>query len=363
MDTLTPVYVSGYASEEDKGIYQYEFNSTNGTLTRKGCAAVTERPSYFCFHKSGQRVYAVNEVPEYNGEKTGYVSCFLREKETGTFTLLNEKPSGGEDPCHAVCDATGSYLLVANYNGGSCSVFPIDPSSHRLEPASCLTLHQDQNYAGTLGVPDRQEKPHCHSIDLDPIAQQYAFSCDLGSDVLVVYKFDRHQGTLAPHSDFRFPKGAGPRHLKFVPNNNNFCYVVSELSNDVYMLEFNFHEGKFYEVQRIHALPDDFTGENLASEIEITPNSKFLYVSMRGHDTIAIFRIDERTGKLSLVGHHSTGGKHPRHFTLDPTGNFILVANKDSNNLVVLKINNETGLLEQVSTTHHVEPTCIQCWA
>jgi 6-phosphogluconolactonase len=327
MDKLVPVYVSGYASEEDKGIYQYEFNSSDGTLRRKGCAAVTERPSYFCFHKSGQHVYAVNEVPDYKGENTGFVSCFLREKETGNLTLVNHQPSGGEDPCHAVCDATGSYLLVANYNGGSCSVFPIDASSHQLEAASSLISHQDF-YAGTLGVPDRQEKPHCHSIDLDPIAQQYAFSNDLGSDVLVVYKFDRHQGKLAHHSEFKFPKGAGPRHLKFAPNNNNFCYVVCELSNDLCMLEFNFHEGKFYEVQRIHCLPDDYKEESLASEIEISPNSKFLYVSMRGHDSIAIFRIDERTGKLALLGHQPTGGKHPRHFTLDPTGQFILVANK-----------------------------------
>ncbi|CEP15608.1 hypothetical protein [Parasitella parasitica] len=363
--TELPVYVSGYTNEQSVGIYQYSFNTRTGALTPKGLAVESVNPSYFTFHAGNQHLYTVNEVGEYKGQKTGYVSAYARNKETGELTLLNEQPSGGEDPCHAVVDTTGNHLLVANYTGGSASVFPINnpgaPDSV-LGEMICKAVH-NQTHQATLGVPDRQEKPHVHSIDLDPIAQHYAFCNDLGCDALVTYKFDRNStGELTHHSTFEFPKGTGPRHLKFAPNHNNFCYVVCELSNDVYMLEFNFHEGVFYKVQQIHALPQDWDGEDLGSEIDITPNGKFLYVSMRGYDALTIFKIDERTGKLGLVGYQKTGGKHPRHFTLDPTGSFVLVGNKDSDNIAVFKINPDTGFLTQVSSVAHVQPTCIQFW-
>jgi 6-phosphogluconolactonase len=332
-NTAQPVYVSGYTNDKSVGIYSYSFDATTGILTAKGLAAESVNPSYFCFHESGQHLYAVNEVGEYKGAKTGYVSAYTRNKETGNLTLINEQPSGGEDPCHAVCDSTGNFLLVANYTGGSAAVFPINSpglTDSSLGSIVSNPVHSD-SYQHTEGVPDRQEKPHVHSIDLDPVAQNYVFTNDLGCDILVTYRFDRQKtGELVPHSTFTFPKGAGPRHLKFAPNNNSFCYVLSELSNDVFMLEFNFHEGKFEKVQQIHALPQDFDGENLGSEIDISPNGKFLYVSMRGYDCITIFEIGEQTGKLTLVGYQNTGGKHPRHFTIDPTGSFILVGNKVS---------------------------------
>ncbi|KAI8075429.1 Lactonase, 7-bladed beta-propeller-domain-containing protein [Gilbertella persicaria] len=359
------LYVSGYTNEESVGIYQYTFDTKTGVLTPKGLAAKADNPSYLCLHKTGQHMYALSEVDEYKGQKTGYISTYTRDKETGKLNLVNEQPSGGEHPCHGICDATGNYLLVANYNGGSTSVLPIkNPGSpeYALGEISSQVIH-NEHFKATGGVPDRQEKPHVHSVDLDPIAQQYVFVNDLGCDLLVTYKFDRQNaGSLAIHSTFEFPKGAGPRHLKFAPNHNHFCYVVTELSNDIFMLEFNFQEGKFNLIQQIHALPEDFTGSNTAAEIDITPNGKFMYASMRGYDAITIFEIDEWSGKLSLVGYQPTGGKYPRHFTLDPTGNFLLVGNKDSNNVVVFKIDQKTGALAEVSKVSHVQPTCIQFW-
>ncbi|KAI8971943.1 Lactonase, 7-bladed beta-propeller-domain-containing protein [Mycotypha africana] len=364
--TEIPVYISGYTNKESRGIYLYSFDPATGVLIPKDLAAESVNPSFFTINKSNRHLYAVNEVQEYKGQKTGYISAYVRDKETGLLTLVNEQPSAGEDPCHLVCDSTGNYLLVANYSGGSIGVLPIiSPGS----PDSALgrvisNPNHNSLYDATFGVANRQEKAHIHSIDLDPIAQHYAFANDLGCDLLVTYKFDRqNSGELNPFSTFEFPKGAGPRHLKFAPNHNNFCYVVAELSNEVFMLEFNFHEGKFYKVQQIPALPEDFKDFNLGSEIDISPNGKFLYVSMRGYDAITIFSIDEWSGKLSLVGYQNTGGKHPRHFTIDPTGNFLIVGNMHSNNVVVFKMNQNTGLLTQVSTVDHIQPTCIQFWA
>ncbi|KAI8346167.1 Lactonase, 7-bladed beta-propeller-domain-containing protein [Blakeslea trispora] len=363
MSTESTVYVSGYTNEQSKGIYQYTFDTQKGTLTRKGLAVETVNPSYFTIHKTGQHMYAVNEVGEYKGQKTGYVSCFLREKTTGQLELVNEQSSGGVDPCHVVDDATGHYIAVANYTGGSTSYFPIDPSSTEahLKPYSSQVVH-DEHFKATGGVPDRQEKPHVHSVDLDPIAQTYLFANDLGSDLLVTYRVDKASNAIKIHSTFEFPTGSGPRHLKFAPNHNNFCYVITELSNDIYMLEFNFQEGKFNKVQQVHALPKDYQGDNLGAEIDITPNGKFLYASMRGYDAITIFEIDEWSGKLSLVGYQPTGGKHPRFFTFDPTGRFLLVGNKDSDNIVVFEVDQKTGALTQVSEVSHVQPTCIKFW-
>lgn len=323
------VYVSGYTNSEGLGIYQYQFDEATGALSSKTLAAESNNPSYFICRDNN--LYAVNEVGEYKGESTGYVSCYYRNKETGQLNLVNEQPSGGEDPCHLTCDATGNHLLVANYSGGSASVFPIEglgtPES-KLGSSVSFVKHIEL-YTASHGNPERQEKPHVHSVDLDPIGQQYAFTNDLGCDLLVTYKFERNnQGKLSPHASFQFPTGAGPRHLKFSPTNNNFCYVLTELSNDIHMLDFNFENGSFREVQKIHALPEDFNGENIGAEIDISPNGKFLYASMRGYDAITIFKIDGFTGKLSLVDFQSTGGKHPRFFTIDPTGAFMLVANK-----------------------------------
>lgn len=324
------VYVSGYTNEISKGIYGYFFNSTSGSLTPKGLVIESVNPSFFTTHNNN--LYTVNEVGEYKGQPTGYVSTYYKDDKTGKLVLINEQPSGGQDPCHVTCDKSGKYLYVANYSGGSASVFPIlspgSPKSSLGEMTS--NVFDNATYKASFGVPDRQEKPHVHSINLDPIAQKYVFTNDLGCDVLVTYKFDRKDGQLLPHSSFEFPAGTGPRHLKFAPNNNNFCYLISELSNDIYMLEFNFHQGEFNQVQKIHGLPKDFKGENLGAEIDIHPNGKFLYASMRGYDAISIFKIDGHSGKLTTVGYQNTGGKHPRHFTIDPTGNYLIVGNKVS---------------------------------
>ncbi|KAI8374668.1 Lactonase, 7-bladed beta-propeller-domain-containing protein [Radiomyces spectabilis] len=363
MSPLT-VYVSGHTNDTSRGIYQYEFDTETGVLTPKGLAAESKNPTFFAFHKSGQHLYAVNEVAEYKDLPTGYLSAYNVDKDTGKLTLANEQPTDGEEPCHLALDTIGGeYVLVANYSGGSVASFPIiSPGSpqSRLGEAVCVHRHANHHKASG-GIPDRQEKPHAHSVDIDPTAHKWMISMDLGCDLAIVYQFDRRNGgKLAPHSTFQFPKGTGPRHLKFAPHNDGYCYVISEFSNVIFMLEFNFLEGKFYEVQRINGLPDDFKGENLGSEIDISPDGKHLYASMRGHDSIAMYTIDEYTGKLSLIGHQSSGGKHPRHFTIDPKGRFLLVGNKDSNNITVFKIDQETGRLTEVHKAEHEQPTCIK---
>ncbi|KAI9255503.1 Lactonase, 7-bladed beta-propeller-domain-containing protein [Sporodiniella umbellata] len=344
-----PLYVSGYNSQ---GIYLYTFDTESGTLCSQGLAAESQAPSWLSYHQG--HLYAINEVDSFEGrEGTGYVTAY-RIGEQGQLEVTGQQASEGSEPCHATVDRTGSYLLVSNYSGGSVAVLPLKPSLGQ----AVSVVHHDTLFKHTLGIPDRQEKAHCHSINVDPLAGHYAFVNDLGCDLLAIHRFD--QGLLHPHSHFTFPKGTGPRHLAFAPNHNHFVYVLGELSNELFMLEFDFDQGKLNEIQRIPALPEGAQGDSLGAEIEFSPNGKFLWVSIRGQDILTVYEVNERTGKLSLLAHLPTAGQHPRYFTLDPTGNFLLVANKDSNTIVVFRFNAQQGSLDPVSRIHHTEPTCLR---
>ncbi|KAF7721461.1 hypothetical protein EC973_004663 [Apophysomyces ossiformis] len=318
MSDIRTVYVSGYTDGKSEGIYKYEFDSNTGQLSQCRLAAEPcKHPSYFALDPTKQRLYAVNEVVEYEGENTGYVSAYER-RENGSLSLIGQQPSGGEHPCYAVLDRKSQWLLVANYTGGNVASMPLEPTLGKPR----VSRH-DKKETGAVSA--RQEKPHAHSIDFHPSDDTWAFSMDLGCDVAVTYRLDNQTGTLTPNSTFAFPDGTGPRHLVFSPIDSSVAYVVGELSNMIFGLKFS--NGEFTEIQRIDGLPQDFEGENLASEIDITPNGKFLYASMRGHDSIAIYRIDKESGRLTLVDRPSSGGEHPRHFTIDPSGQYLLVGN------------------------------------
>lgn len=190
--------------------------------------------------------------------------------------------------------------MVANYSGGTVATFSIN-SDGSLGEAKTFIEHTGESNVN----PEREEKPHAHCIELNP-SENYAISVDLGADKAVVYKYDRPHGILTAASEYNFQPGDGPRHLTFAPFNRSWLYAVTELTNDIVLLEFTEESGTLQEIQRLHALPDDFKGENLASEIAIVPSGKFLYASMRGHDSLAIFAINENNGKLTSVGHQST---------------------------------------------------------
>ncbi|KAI7871022.1 Lactonase, 7-bladed beta-propeller-domain-containing protein [Spinellus fusiger] len=362
MKNVLSLYVSGFSSKENRGIYLYDFDTNSGRLSAKGLVIEAEDPSYLVASSSGEYIYALNEVKKYQGQNTGYVSAYACDKKDGSLTLINQQPTHGENPCHATLDVSHRHLLVANYYGGSVTSIPIEPYHshiHAFGKPLFTKKHLDLGFQPSHTIPDRQAIPHAHSIDLDPATGTWAISMDLGCDAAVVYRFNKETGELTYHSAFQFEKGTGPRHLKFAPNNYGLCYVVTELSNEVYMLEFNSQEGVFKEVQRITTLPEGFKEVNIPAEIDITPNGKFLLVSNRGHDSIAVFRIDELSGKLSIVDHYASGGMHPRHFTIDPTGEYLLVANKDSSNIVVFKMNSEEGHLKFLHTVDHPTPSCV----
>jgi 6-phosphogluconolactonase len=357
MDKLW-VYVGTYTGKNSKGIYRFELDLTTGQLTPRGLAGETANPSFLAIHPSHRFLYAVGEIDQFKGKKTGAVYAFAIEPKTGKLTLLNQQPSGGGGPCHVLVDREGKHVLVANYGGGSVSALPI-LADGRLGEATATVQHQ-----GSSVNKQRQEGPHAHSINLDP-ANRFAFAADLGLDKVLIYRFDPVKGTLTanePPAGMAAP-GAGPRHFAFHPDGRH-AYVINELQSTVTLFDYDPERGALKTGQTITTLPKDFAGKSWTAEVQVHPSGKFLYGSNRGHDSIAIFSIDGQTGELKAVGHQGKGIKTPRNFGIDPSGRLLIVANQDGNSLVVFCIDPQTGELAPAGDSVEAPtPVCVKMMA
>ena len=351
------VYVGTYTEEgsTSKGIYAYRFDPDGPTLTSIGLVAQTINPSFLVVHPNHRFVYAVNEVGNYNGQKSGAVSAFAIDRASGKLTLLNQVASGGADPCYITVDKTGKYVLVANYTTGSIAAFPILGDGRLGQPSAFI------QHTGHGTDPQRQEGPHAHSIDLTP-DNRFAIVDDLGLDETLIYKFDSAKGSLTPNDPpfAKAPPGAGPRHFALHPK-GKFGYVINEMGATVSVFRYDAATGVLHPLQTIATLPEGFTGAKESAEIEVHPSGKFLYASNRGHDSIAVFAIDQSKGTLTLVEYASTKGKTPRNFAIDPTGTLIFAANEKSDNIVIFRINAKTGRLTPSGKVLDIaQPVCVR---
>jgi 6-phosphogluconolactonase len=355
------VYVGTYTEEgsESKGIYAYRFDPATGQLTPMGLAAPTTNPSFLAIHPNHRFVYAVNEVGNYKGEKSGAVSAFAIDHTTGKLTLLNQVASHGAGPCYIAVDKTGKYVLVANYDGGSVAVFPVLENGG-LGDASAFVQH-----AGHGTNPERQVAPHAHSIDVSP-DNRFAIVDDLGLDQTRTYPFDSAKGSLGsdekhdPSSIAKAAPGAGPRHFALSPN-GKFGYVINEMASTVSVFSYDAPSGTLQPLQSISALPKDFAGHSEAAEIAVHPSGKFLYASNRGHDSIAVFAINAAKGTLTPLEYVSTKSASPRNFEIAPGGNLLFVGNEKSDNLVIFRINPQTGRLTPTGKVLNIsQPVCVR---
>ncbi|OZJ04297.1 hypothetical protein BZG36_02577 [Bifiguratus adelaidae] len=346
------LYLSTYTSGKSEGIYLYSLDAETGSLTFKGLSGKASNPSWIQFDAGQKHLYGASEDEE------GCIVAFKIDETTKNLSVINSVPSHGADPCHLVLDKSGRHILYANYSGGSVGVIPINMDGSVSEVTSHI-----QHERATKANPQRQEKAHAHSINLDP-SGKFAIVLDLGGDIAEVYAFDEQKGTLTHHDSFTFPNGAGPRHLTFNPHNPRQCFAVTELSNDVYSFDFDPSIGKLTKVQSVSAMPKgEQSGKDFAAEIKVHPKLPVLYTSVRGDDTIAIFKIDS-DGKLTLIDNASTHGEHPRHFNIDNTGKWLLCANKDSGRVEVFAVDQQTGRLtwHQDKAIERADPVCVRFW-
>ncbi|MBK95187.1 MAG: 6-phosphogluconolactonase [Planctomycetaceae bacterium] len=333
------VYIGTYTGPESEGIYTFEFDRKSGKLTPINQPAKTSNPSFVAVHPSGDFLYAVNEDAEFNGEKGGGITSFSIDPETGALTEINSQCTHGEHPCHLTIDQTGRTVGVANYTGGSIAAYRIGRDG-ALSPASTFVQHQGKS------VHPRQEAPHGHSIDVDP-ANRFMAVSDLGIDQVLIYKMNARKGQLTAHSTVKSEPGAGPRHFSFHPT-GKFGFGINELNMTANAYRYDARAGRLELLQTVSTLPPgekQQEGQSTA-EMYVHPNGKFLYGSNRGHNTIVVYGIDQKTGKLSYVENESTGGSTPRSFGVVPTGDYLLALNQASNTIVVFKIDPGTGALE-----------------
>ncbi|MEP7250886.1 MAG: lactonase family protein [Ginsengibacter sp.] len=346
------MFTGTYTGSGSKGIYVYKFNAGSGRTTLLSNTNDVVNPSYLTISPDGHYVYAVNET---HGSDSGRVSAFAFNTRNATLDFINSETTGGDDPCYVSVDGTGQWLMAANYSSGSASVFPLKRNG-ALEPR--VQLMQD---SGTGIVKGRQQKAHVHSTVFSP-DQKYLFTPDLGLDKIMIYRFNANAKKPLSPAKVPFEKamdGEGPRHLTFHPN-KKYAYLVSELMGTVSVYKYD--NGKLDKIQDVPTHPEDYKGTIGSADIHVSPDGKFLYASNRGDEnTITIFSIDNKTGKVKLKGYQPVLGKTPRNFIIDPTGSYLLVANQDSDNIVIFKRNKTTGLLTATGMEIQVpKPVCLQ---
>jgi 6-phosphogluconolactonase len=349
------VYFGTYTTAKNEGIFVAEMDLASGVVSSPRLAAVAVNPSFLAIHPSRKFLYAVAEVSDLHGKETGGVIAFAIDPVTGKLKWLNEEPSQGAGPCYLVVDKAGKNVLVANYDGGTVAVLPIDAEG-RVKPATSIIKHQGKSVDR-----ERQEGPHAHSINLDA-ANRFAFAADLGLDKVLVYRFDPAAGTLMPNDPpaAQIAEGSGPRHFAFHPT-GRFAYLINEMANTITVFWYDAESGTLNRVQTVSTLPSEFKGKSWTAEVVVHPSGKYVYGSNRGHDSLAIFSVDATTGKLTPHGQEPTQGKMPRNFAIDPTGSYILAANMDSSTVVVFRIDPATGQLKPAGQTFKLpQPVCIK---
>jgi len=339
------------------GVYVLRIDPATGELHPAGLAE-TPRSGWVTAHPTGRFLYVANEVEEFEGRPGGGVSAFSVDPVTGALSPLNTRPTGAA-PCHCTVDATGRYLLVSTFHGGTVHLFPLGADG-RIGPA--LDVHQHE---GTSVHPRRQAGPHAHSVTLDP-ANRFALVADLGTDRVVGYELDTARGRLVPSSSTPVTPGSGPRHLAFHPG-GAFAYLVNEMAASVTV--FGYGGGLLRELQTMDLLPDGFTGHRSAAGIAVHPSGRFLYATTRsrgssgpppepGLDSVVWFEIGE-DGGLTPRGRTHSGGEIARSLVLDPAGERLYVAHQGSGTIVTFRIGDgEPVPAGQVTATP--VPVCLQ---
>ena len=338
-------FVGTYTKGESTGIYTFTLDTQENQLTQIKVAAELDNPTYLNISRDNRFLYSVVKEGDSGG-----VAGFAVNPESGELTPINTQLLEGSSPCHVSVDNQTKTAFSANYHKGEVVSYLINNGT-LTNPVSII------KHEGS-GPDPRQEKAHTHFAELTP-DEKFLAVCELGSDQLITYQVDE-SGTLKEVTRLAVRPGSGPRHLTFHPN-KKFAYIMTEFSSEVIALRYDSENGSFTEIQTISTIPEDFTENNQGSAIHISSDGRFVYAGNRGHNSIAVFGVDNDTGKLDLIDRVSTQGDWPRDFSLDPTEKFLVASNQNSSNLVLYSRNIETGKLTLIQSDVKVpDPVCIK---
>jgi 6-phosphogluconolactonase len=326
------VYLGTYSD----AIHGYRFDAATGKLDALGAVGKVVNPSFLATDPHDRFLYAVSEV---EGKANGGVSAFAIDRKNGSLKFLNSESSAGVAPCHLAVDKSAKMLVVANYGSGGVSAFPLEHDGRLGAISSLMEAH------GSSVDRERQDGPHAHEVVVSA-DNRFVYVPDLGLDQVRIYRLDPSHAKLAANdpASIKQNPGSGPRHMAFSPS-GKFAYVLGELKSAITVFSHDASTGNLTAIQTIPTVPAGYSGENAPAEIEVDKAGKFVYASNRGHDSIAVFAIDEQSGKLKEVQIAPAQGKEPRGMQIDPTGRFLFVGNQKSNQFVIFRIDPKTGQL------------------
>lgn len=344
------VYLGTYTDKETKGIYRSDFDSKAGKLSAPQLAAEAASPSFLAIHPNGKFLYAINEISNFEGKKTGGVGAYAIEKD-GKLTLLNQAASGGVGPAHLAVDPSGKWLLVANYGGGSTALLPV-AADGKLGEATSVVVHEAT----------APQKSHAHWAGFSADSK-YGFICDAGVDKIHQFKIDATKGLVPndpPAVAIGPGKGTGPRHLTF-STDGAYAYVINETNMTMTALKYDAATGTFTALDTVSTLPAGVENNKFSTaEIVAHPNGKLIFGSNRTYDSIVSFAIDPQTRALKQTAQMQEGIKVPRNFNVDPTGQWLLVANQNAANVGIYRIDQSNGVLKPTGDKIELgKPVCI----
>ncbi|WP_226085694.1 lactonase family protein [Mesobacillus sp. S13] len=338
-------YFGTYTKGDSEGIYSFTLDRVSGKILDVEPAATLENPTYLTVSDDNRFLYAVAK----EGGTGGVASFGI--VESGKLSYINSQLAPGASPCHVSVNKENSQLLSANYHKGSADSYLLNSETGSIEEVLSSAVHEGS------GPDERQEKAHTHYAGFTPDGN-YAAVVDLGIDQLITYSLDN--GQLIEKSVLHIAPGSGPRHLVFHPN-HKIAFLMTEFSSEVLVLKYNSEDGSFEQLQAISTLPSDFTENNQGSAIHISSDGKYVYAANRGHDSIAIFKVDPECFQLEFVEHTSTEGHWPRDFVLDPSEKFLIATNQNSSNVVLYARDAETGKLTLLQSDVKVpDPVCVK---
>ncbi|CAM3993495.1 lactonase family protein [Paenibacillus alkaliterrae] len=348
-------YAGSYGDADEPTIHVCAFNGRTNELSVIQSVSGLENASYLALHPGGRFLYAVSETAATGDAVGGSAAAYGIEADTGRISAVGSRLlSYGAHPCYISTDQAGRALFAANYTGGNVVLFPLSPEGE-LAAASSVQRHE-----GELGPnAARQDAPHAHCIT--PLGNSgFVCAADLGLDAVIIYRYDAERLTLTQHGICNVHRGAGPRHLVFHPV-LPVGYVLNELDSTITWLKVDAEQGVIGAGPAISALPAGYEGYNDAADIHLAPSGRYLYSSNRGHDSIAVFAVDQGSGALTLVQHIDCGGETPRNFAITPDGGHLLAAHQKSGSIAVFSVDTETGLLTATGATLKLpSPVCIK---
>ena len=355
---MTQFTIGTYTTGTSRGIYRARLDLESGQLSQPELAAELDNPMFLTEHPTLPLLISCSEIRRDGQRKNARLVVYRIERD-GALTELGSQPTLGSGPCYVSTDASGRIVLVAHYASGSVASLPLN-SAGELGAVNCFNQHVGECPSDGQR-PDRQEAPHAHCILADP-TNRFVCAVDLGLDQVLVYPIDATTSAIGSSPSYRYVArpGSGPRHLAFHPD-GQVAFLIHELNNTLSALSWNAKEGTLIEIDTVSTLPADFVGESITAEVLVHPNGRFVFGSNRGHDSLAVFEFDPVSRRLTCLQHISTGGKTPRNFRIDPSGNFLLAANMDSNSVHLFRINSSTGMLTATDQSIEVgSPCCIK---